>query len=59
MTTLYFRHTSSGKKYRVVKIDKETKKIVLRGQHSEFEEDYDKERFQRLGYELIKESADA
>lgn len=60
MTILYFRNTNTKKKYRVVSIDKATGKIILQGEHSQFEEDYDKARFQRLGYELVKEeNADA
>ena len=59
--TLYFRNKSTGREYRVVKLDKENKKITLRGEHAEFVEDYDKAKFESLGYVLVKkeENADA
>lgn len=60
MTTMYFQNTKTGKKYRVVSVDRDAGKITLQGSHAQFTEDYDKERFQRLGYKLIKEEpADA
>lgn len=60
MTKLYFRNTETGKKFQVVRHDKEAGTITLRGEHAEFLEKYDRERFAQLGYVLEKEeTADA
>jgi glutamine amidotransferase-like uncharacterized protein len=56
---LYFRNTATGKRYDVVRMNKTTGEIVLKGEHAEFTEKYDKERFARLGYVLEKEVPDA
>lgn len=55
MSKLFFRNTETGKRFQVVKLDKDTKKVTLRGEHAEFIEQYDRERFQRLGYVLERE----
>lgn len=52
MTTLYFRNTNTGKRYQVVKMDKEKNEIVLKGEYATFTEPYDKERFKTNGYVL-------
>lgn len=52
MTALYFRHTKTGKKYHIVKLDKDRNVITLRGEIAEFEQPYDKAQFQQLGYVL-------
>jgi hypothetical protein len=54
MSTLYFENTKNGKRYKVIKVDKEKGEITLQGQFNEFIEKYDKERFTRLGYKLIQ-----
>lgn len=62
MVKLYFKNTRTGKRYEVVSMNKENRTVTLRGQHAEFVEKYDKERFERLGYVLEKvteEHADA
>jgi len=56
---LFFRNKTTGKRYDIVRIDKEAGEIVLKGEHAEFTEKYDKERFARLGYVLEKEAPDA
>lgn len=45
----------TGKKFQVVRVDKETNELVLKGEVSTFREPNDPERFKRLGYWLIKE----
>jgi len=55
MPKLYFRNVKTGKRYQVVGHDKESGKITLQGEHAQFTEDYDKERFEKLGYVLEKE----
>lgn len=54
MVKLYFKNTRTGKRYEVVSMDKEARTVTLKGQHAEFVEKYDKERFERLGYILEK-----
>lgn len=54
---IFFEHEKTGKKFDIVSIDREAGKVTLRGElGTEFEEPYDKERFQRLGYRLRKEA---
>lgn len=50
---LYFQNTKTEKTFEVVKL--EDTKIYLKGEHGEFDMDYDKERFIKLGYTLIKQ----
>ena len=57
MTEIYLRHTETGKQYKVVKFDRENGKITLQGPHAQFDEDFDKERFKRLGYSMVKGDA--
>lgn len=52
MTTLYFRNVKTGKRYQVIKMDKEKNEIVLKGEFAEFTEPYDKQRFIDNGYVL-------
>lgn len=50
---LVFVNKSTGKKYKVVSFDHDQGKVRLVGEHGvEFDENFDKEMFQRLGYEL-------
>jgi hypothetical protein len=56
MSKLYFRNEHTGKRYRVVKLDKVSGSITLRGDHAEFTEKYDKEKFKSMGYVLEKEA---
>lgn len=51
---LYFLHEKTGQKYLVVHLDKTTGEVTLRGEGAEFTEQYDKARFQRMGYKLIR-----
>jgi len=55
MTELYLKNSATGKRYRVVSVDKASKKITLEGEYSTFTEDYDPARFKELGYVLEKE----
>lgn len=55
MTKVFFKNEKTGKKYEVVKLDKENSQVTLRGEYAEFTEPYDKERFKKLGYVLVKE----
>jgi hypothetical protein len=55
MTDLYFHNAKSGRKFKVVSLDKEKGEITLKGEYAQFTEKFDKERFKALGYQLIKE----
>jgi len=59
MVKLYFRNEQTGKRYKIVSMDKEAGEVVLQGEHAEFTEKYDKEKFKKLGYVLEKEVEDA
>lgn len=59
MTTVYLRHTKTGKRYQVVSLNKADGKITLKGEHAEFTESYDPPRFKQLGYVLEKDDPDA
>jgi len=52
MTTLYFRNVKTGKRFQVIKLDKEKNEIILKGEYSTFTEPYDKQRFIDNGYIL-------
>jgi len=54
MAELYFKNTKTGRRYKVIRIDKEKGEITLKGEYSEFTEPYDRDRFKRLGYVLEK-----
>lgn len=49
---VYFRHTKTERKFRVVALDKVKNVVTLKGEHAEFTQPYDKEQFKRLGYVL-------
>jgi hypothetical protein len=59
MTTLYLVNQQTKKRYQIVHLDKETGIVTLRGEHAEFKEKYDRDRFKALGYTLVKEVDDA
>lgn len=54
MTAVYFVQTTTGKRYKVIKMDHEAGKVTLRGEYGEFVEPYSKARFERLGYKVEK-----
>lgn len=54
---LYFRNTVTGKRYQIISLDKKAGTIVLKGDHAEFTETYDKTRFAEMGYVLEKDEA--
>lgn len=57
---LFFENIKIGKRFEVVRFDKERGVVVLRSNYAEFEEEYSKEKFEKLGYKLVKvETEDA
>ncbi len=57
MTKLYFKNEQTGRRYEVVKFDLAENTVTLKGEHAEFVEPYDKEKFVQLGYVLEREAA--
>lgn len=49
---LYFRNVKTGKRFEVIKMDKEKNEVTLKGEYSTFVEPYDKQRFIDNGYVL-------
>lgn len=56
MSALYFENAKTGKRYEVLALDNAKKEITLKGQYGQFTEPYDKERFEKLGYRLVRET---
>jgi hypothetical protein len=56
-TVLSFVSQSSGKKYKVLGLDKtqDPPMLTLQGEHAKFEQPFDKDLFKQCGYNLIKE----
>lgn len=54
-TKVFFMNEKTKKKYEVIWINQTTGKIRLKGTSHEFEDDYSKERFEKLGYKLVRE----
>lgn len=51
MAELYFVNEKTGRRYKVVRFDEAAGKVVLIGEHGvEFDENYDKALFKKLGY---------
>lgn len=58
-TQAYFRSKRTGREFPIVEIDKDAGEFVLQGLHTTFREPMDKERFERMEYELLsREVAD-
>jgi hypothetical protein len=57
---LFFRHRQTGALYQVLRMDKEKNRIWLKSKETgtEFDEDYSKEKFEKLGYEIVKQVDD-
>lgn len=56
MAKLSLYNESTDKTYEVVRFDKETGMITLKGPNAEFSEKYDADKFRRMGYVLRKET---
>ena len=52
--TVYFENAKTKARYKVLNLDQEKKVITLEGPYGQFTEDYDKARFEKLGYKLVK-----
>lgn len=57
MPKVYFENVHTGERFEVLKLDAAAGKITLKGKYSPngFVEDYDKEKFKKLGYKLVRE----
>lgn len=52
MPKLFFVNKETGRRYEIVKLDKEAGEVTLRGEMAVFTESYDKDKFKELGYTL-------
>ena len=52
--TLYFKHSITGTRFKIVGRDAAAGTITLEGEYGQFTEKYDKELFARNGYVLEK-----
>lgn len=50
---LYFVNAAVNKKYKVLEFDRKNQIVKLQGQNASFVEKYDKEKFKKLGYQLV------
>lgn len=55
MAAHYLENVHTGKRYKIVGVDKKNNKITLQGSIGTFEEEYDKEKFKRNGYRMVVE----
>lgn len=65
MTTLYFRHTKTNRRFKLIRHNKETNELTLKGSYAEFKVKFDKDWLKEMGYtieredEPVKETEDA
>lgn len=52
MGRFYFINEKSGRKYEIIEFNQEAGTVRLKGEHAEFTEKYDKDRFKSWGYTL-------
>lgn len=51
---IFLVHEETKREFRVIKFDKEAKTVTLQGEHASFVEQFDKDQFKRLGYDIVK-----
>jgi hypothetical protein len=52
---LYLRHKTTGRRFEVLGVDRDTKTIKLKGELAVIEETYDPQYLKQLGYMMEKE----
>lgn len=52
-TKAFLSHPQTGSEFEVVKFDKATNVVTLKGEYGTFDEPFDKEQWTRLGYKMI------
>lgn len=57
MVELFFENTTSKKRYKVLAFDKEAGTVTLQGLAEPWVEPFDRARFERMGYTLVKDEA--
>jgi len=53
--SVYFYNEKTGRKYAVVKFDREAGTVTLKGEVYEFTEPFDRAKFEKMGYVLKTE----
>lgn len=56
---VYFLNKHTGKKFKLISLDKTTNQMTLQGEYATFTVRYDKQWLQDTGYTLVKEPIDA
>lgn len=57
---VFFESVHTGRRYEIVSLDQAAGTVTLLGPHNQpFEEKYSKERFEEMGYKLVREEAAA
>jgi len=58
--TLYFEHTKTKKRFKIVEWDEDTGRVKIKGPTSTFTEVFNKDLFKKMGYTLrqVDEAAD-
>lgn len=56
---VYFLNKHTGKRFKLISLDKATNQMVLQGEYATFTVAYDKQWLQDAGYTLVKEPIDA
>lgn len=56
MSKIYFENEKTGRRYDVVRFNKDEGTVTLKGDMAEFTEKFDKDAFREWGYELKQEN---
>lgn len=59
MTVLYFRHAKTNRRFKVIRHNKETNELTLKGSYAEFKVKFDKDQLKEMGYTLEREEQPA
>jgi hypothetical protein len=55
---LFLENKTTGRKYKVLRFDKEANKLWLTGDYGEFDVEFDKENLKKMGYALVREQVE-
>lgn len=56
---IFFEHTKTGKRYEVLGFDEANGTVTLKGVADAFNEPFNRERFEKMGYKLVREDIKA
>lgn len=52
---MYLVNDSTGKRYKIIRFDRERREITIEGQYNTWTEPFDKAKLQAAGYQLVME----